>query len=75
MFYGVDGCRGGWCLAELDADGVRGLEVVPTFAEVARRVADAAAPCVRPSKLSPTKRLTASTPRPRGTDSAASPSP
>ena len=39
MFYGVDGCRGGWCLAELDADGVRGLRIVPTFAQVVRRVA------------------------------------
>jgi predicted RNase H-like nuclease len=43
VFYGIDGCRGGWCLAGLDAVGVRVLEVVPSFAEAARRTREATA--------------------------------
>lgn len=38
MFYGVDGCRSGWCLAMVDSGGACGLAVLPTFAKVAYRV-------------------------------------
>lgn len=42
MFYGVDGCRGGWCLAGIDAGagGFHSLEVLPAFSDVARQISD-----------------------------------
>lgn len=45
MFYGVDGCRAGWCLAGIDAEagGFPSLEILPAFSDVARRVSDARA--------------------------------
>lgn len=35
MFLGIDGCRGGWCVARLDTAGRLELEVVRSFTEVA----------------------------------------
>jgi len=41
LYIGIDGCRSGWCVAELGGERLIGLSLVRSFEEVARRAREA----------------------------------